>query len=114
MSKRIMIRIYLRTKQLLLENKGLTKKYKGIPILEISDEAEKLASVFVEYGPISETHSEDALHIALAISNGMDFLVTWNFHHINNAILKKEISKISEENGYECPMICSPEEVEGA
>jgi len=87
---------------------------KGIPILGISDEAEKLASVFVEYGPISETHSEDALHIALAITNGMDFLVTWNFHHINNAILKKEISKISEENGYECPMICSPEEVEGA
>jgi hypothetical protein len=45
---------------------------KGIPILEISDEAEKLARAFVEYGPILETHSEDALHIALAITNGMN------------------------------------------
>jgi len=45
---------------------------------------------------------------------GMDFLVTWNFHHINNARMKKEITKISEKNGYECPIICSPEEIEGA
>lgn len=61
----------------------------------------------------AESHSEDALHIALATINGMDFLVTWNFHHINNAKMKKEIAKVAEENGYECPVICSPEELEG-
>jgi hypothetical protein len=86
---------------------------KGMPVLKITDEAEELADVFVKFSPIPETHSEDALHIALAVINGMDFLVTWNFHHINNARMKKEITKISEKNGYECPMICSPEEIEG-
>jgi predicted nucleic acid-binding protein len=85
----------------------------GIPILEISNEAEELATAFVKFGPIPEVHSEDALHIALAVINGMDFLVTWNFHHINNAKMKKEIIRIAEENGYECPVICSPEELEG-
>lgn len=86
---------------------------KGIPVLEITDEAEELAAAFVKFGPIPETHSEDALHIALAIVNGMDFLVTWNFHHINNARMKKDITRIAEENEYECPLICSPEELEG-
>jgi len=70
-------------------------------------------AALVKVGPIPESHSEDALHIALAIINGMDFLVTWNFHHINNAKMKKGIAKIAEDNGYECPVICSPEELEG-
>jgi len=86
---------------------------KGIPVLETTDAAEDLAAALVEVGPIPESHSEDALHIALAITNGMDFLVTWNFHHINNAKMKKGIARIAEENGYECPVICSPEELEG-
>jgi len=86
---------------------------KGIPVLEITDEAEELAAALVKAGPIRESHSEDALHIALATVNGMDFLVTWNFHHINNAKMKKGIANVAEENGYECPVICSPEELEG-
>lgn len=86
---------------------------KGIPVLEITDAAEDLGAALVKVGPISESHSEDALHIALAIINGMDFLVTWNLHHINNAKMKKGIGKVAEENGYECPVICSPEELEG-
>ena len=84
-----------------------------IPVLEITDEAKELASSLVKLGPIPESHSEDALHIALATVNGMDFLLTWNFNHINNAAMKKEITKIVEKQGYEAPVICSPEELEG-
>jgi predicted nucleic acid-binding protein len=84
---------------------------KGIPILKISDKAEILANALVA-GPIPENYAEDALHIALAAVNGMDFLLIWNFHHINNALMKKQIVKIVENQGYECPVICSPEELE--
>jgi len=92
---------------------GRLEAVKGIPVLEITGEAEDLAAALVKVGPIPESHPEDALHIALAIINGMDFLVTWNFHHINNAKMKKGIARVAEENGYECPVICSPEELEG-
>ena len=85
----------------------------GIPVLGISKEAENFATALVKSGPIPESYSEDALHIALATINGMDYLLTWNFHHINNARLKRDIARIAEENGYECPVICSPEELEG-
>ena len=89
------------------------KALEGLPVLGITEEAEKFARALVEVGPISESHIGDAVHIALATINGMDYLVTWNFRHINNARMKKEIAKVAEENGYECPVICSPEELEG-
>lgn len=85
----------------------------GIPVLEMTEEAEKLARALVEVGPIPEGHVGDALHVALATVNSMDYLVTWNFRHINNARIKKGIAKVAEENGYQCPLICSPEELEG-
>ena len=85
----------------------------AIPVLKITSETENLAISLVKMGTIPEGHSEDALHIALATVNAMDFLLTWNFHHINNAITKKRIGKVIEENGYECPVICSPDELTG-
>ncbi len=93
-----------------IEAKKRLETLKGIPILGISGEAEALANALLA-GPIPANYAEDALHIALAAVNGMDFLLTWNFHHINNAMMKKQIIKIVEKQGYECPEICSPEEM---
>lgn len=84
-----------------------------IPVLSISDEAERVASLLIANGPIPEQYPEDALHIALATINGMDYLLTWNFTHINNAQLKAKIMSVVEAEGYECPTICSPEELLG-
>ena len=85
----------------------------GLPILEINDAAEELAKRLVDGGLIPETSAEDALHIALATVHGMDFLLTWNFRHINNAEVKAHIRAAIEAVGYECPVICSPEELGG-
>jgi predicted nucleic acid-binding protein len=85
----------------------------GLPILAINDAAEKLAKRLVDEGVVPETSAEDALHIALATVHGMDFLLTWNFRHINNAEMKAQIRAVIEAVGYECPVICSPEELGG-
>lgn len=85
----------------------------GLPILEISDEAEQLAKRFLEEKAIPLSSAEDALHISVATVHGMDFLLTWNFRHINNAEMKTRIRTIIEAAGYESPMICSPEELGG-
>ena len=84
-----------------------------IPILSITEEAEELASILIKGGPITKKNPEDALHIAIATANGMDYLVTWNFAHINNAQMKSKIISIIEKNSYHCPIICSPEELLG-
>ena len=72
-----------------------------------------LSRKLIEEGVIPETHLEDALHVAVAAANGMDFLLAWNFAHINNAFTRSRIRDIIEAEGYECPELCSPEELFG-
>ena len=85
----------------------------GLPILEINDAAEQLSKRLMDEGAIPSSRTEDALHISLATVHGMDFLLTWNFRHINNAEMKARIRTAIETVGYECPVICSPEELGG-
>jgi len=54
-------------------------------------------------------YPEDALHVAVAAIAGMDFIVTWNFSHINNPFTKMMIRQAVENAGYECPEIVSPD-----
>ena len=49
----------------------------GMPILKLTDDAERLANELIKSGQIPVEYLEDALHIALATVNGMDFLLTW-------------------------------------
>ncbi len=85
----------------------------GIPVLELTDQARELASLLIVSGAIPATSEEDALHIAVASLNGMEFLLTWNFSHINNAFKKSGIIKAIENHGLVPPEICSPEEFVG-
>lgn len=85
----------------------------GIPVLELTDQARELANSLITSGAIPATSEEDALHIAVASLNGMEFLLTWNFSHINNALKKSRIVKAIEDHGFVPPEICSPEELVG-
>jgi len=86
----------------------------GIPLLSINQEAVALARAFVEKGPIPEKARVDALHIALATTHGMDYLLTWNCKHIANAEMQTGIAKVSREAGFEPPVVCTPEELFGS
>ncbi|MBK5940333.1 hypothetical protein CCR96_14000 [Halochromatium roseum] len=49
--------------------------------------------------------------IGIAAASGVNFLLTWNFKHINNAHTKALISSIIEAHGFVSPILCSPEEL---
>jgi len=51
------------------------------------------------------------LHIAIAAAQSVDYLLTWNFKHINNATTRTLIAKTVEAYGFTCPLLCSPEEL---
>ena len=87
------------------------KAVDGIPSLSITDEAQALANRLIERGAVPIQSVEDALHIAIAAAQGIDYLLTWNFKHINNAQTKARIAGVVEERGYVCPVLCSPEEL---
>jgi 5,10-methenyltetrahydromethanopterin hydrogenase len=47
---------------------------------------------------------EEAVH-------GIDLLMTWNCKHIANAAIFSSIRSLCEKQGYECPEICTPQEL---
>ena len=82
-----------------------------IPLLEISETSIQLAQHLISSGAIPEKAHEDALHIAIAAVYSIDYLLTWNCRHIDNAIRKPQIRRLCQEFGYPCAEICTPEEL---
>lgn len=80
-------------------------------MLEIDEDARRLAERIIARKGVPKEYAEDALHIAVAAVNGMDVLLTWNFAHLNNPYTRIMIREIVESEGYVCPEICSPEEL---
>lgn len=82
-----------------------------IALLEASEDALTLARELVSSGPIPQKAAEDALHIAIAVTNGVEYLVTWNYRHIANATTRSQIEAVCRSAGYQPPIICTPEEL---
>lgn len=87
------------------------KVLKPLRWLQVKRDTAELARALVQSRALPENAKEDALHIALAASHGMHFLLTWNFTHINNAATEEHIKSVCEEQGCHCPVICTPDEL---
>jgi len=82
-------------------------------MLQIDEETRTLAQAIISGRGVPAESVEDALHIAVAAANGMDFLLTWNFAHINNPFTRLLVRQILENASYRSPEICSPDELLG-
>jgi hypothetical protein len=82
-----------------------------IPVLGINDLATDLADVLLRAGAVPSTVPEDALHIAIAVANGIDYLLTWNCRHLANATIRAQIDKVCTAAGHQPVVICTPEEL---
>ena len=82
-----------------------------LALIDVGEEAEALSEVFMARDLVPRTAVEDAIHLAVAVVSGMDYLLTWNFSHIANAQLRRRIGAMSIDQGYESPVICTPEEL---
>ena len=84
-----------------------------VPLILITEQALDIANSLIAKGIISAKASEDALHIAIATVNGVDYLLTWNCRHIANPEIQRGIAAHLEEIGLSLPFICTPEELLG-
>ncbi len=82
-----------------------------VELLEVTEEALALAEDLLSKGPLPRKAEEDAVHIAVAVTNGMDYLITWNCKHIANARMRDKIEQVCRANGYKPVIICTPEEL---
>jgi hypothetical protein len=85
----------------------------GLPSLQIVPAAYELAARLIDAGVLPVSAQDDAAHIALAAVHDMDYLLTWNCRHLDNAETKPLVRSVCAVHGYRCPEICTPEELMG-
>jgi hypothetical protein len=80
-------------------------------LLSVTDEVEWLAKEYVRYGAVPESYPEDASHIAIAVINEMDYLLSWNFRHIVRRKTKDIIRMVNTLNRLRQIEIMAPGEL---
>jgi len=86
----------------------LTRDFK---ILQVNQESEALAEIYIKRGIFPEKYREDAIHLALASVNGIDILVSWNFEHLVKRKTRLEANEANILNGYKTIDIIAPPEL---
>jgi hypothetical protein len=83
----------------------------GLNELQATLAVKALARELVERNVLPAVAKIDALHVAIAAVNGIDYLLTWNCSHIANAYTQPKIEATCRALGYEPPIICTPQEL---
>ena len=82
-----------------------------VPLLDVSDEAIRLADLLLRKGIVPPKSGRDALHISVATYHQIDYLLSWNCKHIANAQVRKLVRRLFRAEGFESPEICTPAEL---
>ena len=86
-----------------------------LPNVDIeSADIEKLADALLADGALPIGARFDALHIAAAACNGIDFLITWNYKHLANPEKLAFVEDVCDRLGYRAPRIVTPDQMLGA
>jgi hypothetical protein len=83
-----------------------------LTVLAATGDAQHLANALLAAATMPRKAAIDAVHVAIAAVNGMDFLLTWNCAHIANAVMRPRIESVCRSVGFEPPTICTPEELQ--
>ena len=84
---------------------------KDFTVLKISQEAEKLAQIYVKQGVFPEKYFDDALHVALTSVNQIGILLSWNFTHLVKLKTRRMVSIVNLAENIMPVEIASPPEL---
>ena len=85
----------------------------GIPLLQITEDAVALSKALLQGRALPAKALGDSLHVAVSAVHGIDYLLTWNFRHLDNAETKPVIRSECAVHGYTSPEVCTPQELMG-
>ena len=83
----------------------------GMNVLEIDKEVEDLANEYVSHRAVPDTYPADAMHIAVASLNGIDFLLSWNFRHLVRRKTRDVVDMVNTMRGMRHISIATPAEL---
>jgi hypothetical protein len=82
-----------------------------VELVNTSAESDELRNAYLEAGVVGPASTNDAAHIAVATTCGVDLVVSWNFKHIVHFEKIGGHEGVKSLRGYRSPRIYSPKEV---
>jgi hypothetical protein len=83
----------------------------GLPAVPVTQRVRDLARSLIDGAIVPAKALADALHLAAATENHIEYQVTWNLKHLAGAVTRRRIENALRDRGYEPPTICTPEEL---
>lgn len=80
-------------------------------VLTLTDDVEWIASEYIRHGTVPGGYSADAYHIAVAVINEVDYLLSWNFKHIVRRETKDIVRMVNTLNNLRQIEIMTPAEL---
>jgi len=79
--------------------------------LQFNDEIQTVTEYFLEQSIIPKSASGDAIHLAFATCYKIDYLLSWNYAHLNNVEVQRKLTEACERKGWRRPILVSPETI---
>jgi len=83
----------------------------GFNVLRVNNESKQLAEEYINQGAIPQKEYNDALHVAIASVNKIDYLISWNFKHLVKVKTRTLINLINAKFGYRSLELIAPPEL---
>jgi len=80
-------------------------------VLHLSEGVQALGEKYIAHGAVPATQRDDALHIAHAVMNDIEYLLSWNFKHLVRLITRDIVRMVNTIDGHSQIIILTPGEI---
>jgi FAD/FMN-containing dehydrogenase len=84
-----------------------------LPVVSGGAEGLKLAADLMSHKLFPANARSDAIHLAIATRAEVDYVLTWNYRHLANAVVLHRVENFLRERKLSLPHVCTPEELMG-
>lgn len=71
-----------------------------LALFKMTPRTDELSLAYLSSNLVPPSKLEDARHLAIAVENGFNYLVSWNFSHMINAKTQRRLPIINAQHGY--------------
>ena len=82
-----------------------------LPVLPITETTRELAKEILQRGLLPPQAVSDAIHVAVASTEGIETLLTWKCRHLANPAILRSLRVFMSAHGLLLPEVCAPVEL---
>jgi len=91
--------------------KNMEALVKNFRVLALTREADELAQEYMRTKVFPTKYATDANHVAIAVSSGIGYLISWNYRHLVKVSTRHKVNSVNAMKGFSTIEIITPPEL---